>query len=296
MSAPPPIKQEGALMPVTSTQQALPSTPPLLFKTEALSSPPLLPEGSTPPSAAVSLPVKPEADLPSKRERDAACSERRTSKRTRSRKPQPAGEEGKEGKEAKEERKVKKAKEEEGVKREAEGMGDAARRLGEALNAASPKLEAPSKRKGAGEDPFPAFPHPSEAETRLVHAALSQLHPQKAKGKIAPSSCGGRGRVLDSLVSTILSQNTTDTNSHRAYAALTERYASWEEVRTAPKEEVEESIRCGGLAATKTGGLLRPHPLSEVHAHLKMSPCARLGISDDSSLPSNALISSALKT
>ncbi|KAL3895174.1 MAG: hypothetical protein SGPRY_013585, partial [Prymnesium sp.] len=200
---------------------------------------------------------------PSKPERDAASSERRTSKRTRSRKPQPAGEDGKEGKEAKEEKKVKKAKEEEGVKREAEGMGDAARRLGEALNAASPKLEAPSKRKGAGEDPFPAFPHPSEAETRLVHAALSQLHPQKAKGKIAPSSCGGRGRVLDSLVSTILSQNTTDTNSHRAYAALTERYASWEEVRTAPNEQVEETIRCGGLAATKTGGLLRPHPLSE---------------------------------
>jgi len=52
-------------------------------------------------------------------------------------------------------------------------------------------------------------------------------------------------------VRTILSQNTNDGNRDRAYERLRERFATWEEVRDAPTEEVEEAIRPGGLAPTK---------------------------------------------
>lgn len=57
---------------------------------------------------------------------------------------------------------------------------------------------------------------------------------------------------LDELIQTILSQNTADVNSDRAYAALVERYGrDWEAVRGAPVVEVADTIRGGGLAEIK---------------------------------------------
>jgi endonuclease-3 len=56
---------------------------------------------------------------------------------------------------------------------------------------------------------------------------------------------------LDELVSTILSQNTNDTNRDRAYNALRARFPTWEAVRDAPQSEVIEAIRPAGLANQK---------------------------------------------
>ncbi len=56
---------------------------------------------------------------------------------------------------------------------------------------------------------------------------------------------------LDELVATILSQNTNDANSGRAFLALKKRFRSWEAVRDAPAEEVIEVIRPSGLANQK---------------------------------------------
>jgi endonuclease III len=56
---------------------------------------------------------------------------------------------------------------------------------------------------------------------------------------------------IDELVLTVLSQNTNDRNRDVAYGRLRDRFSSWEEVRDAPVEEVEEAIRPGGLAPTK---------------------------------------------
>ncbi len=53
------------------------------------------------------------------------------------------------------------------------------------------------------------------------------------------------------LVSTIISQNTNDTNRDVAFDRLRERFATWERVRDAPEEEVVEAIRPGGLGPTK---------------------------------------------
>ena len=51
---------------------------------------------------------------------------------------------------------------------------------------------------------------------------------------------------------TLLSQNTTDITSMRAFVSLKEKFPTWEEVLAAPDAVVEEAIRVGGLAAIKT--------------------------------------------
>ncbi|MDD4488475.1 MAG: endonuclease III, partial [Methanothrix soehngenii] len=56
---------------------------------------------------------------------------------------------------------------------------------------------------------------------------------------------------LDLLVMTILSQNTSDTNSLRAFANLKRDYGNYESLLLAPTEEVADCIREGGLANIK---------------------------------------------
>ena len=58
---------------------------------------------------------------------------------------------------------------------------------------------------------------------------------------------------VDELVLTVLSQNTNDRNRDVAYGAAARAVpGSWAAVRDAPHEEVEEAIRPGGLAPTKS--------------------------------------------
>jgi endonuclease-3 len=56
---------------------------------------------------------------------------------------------------------------------------------------------------------------------------------------------------VDELVSTILSQNTNDTNRDRAFERLRQRFPDWSQVRDAPVEQVIEAIRPAGLANQK---------------------------------------------
>jgi len=53
------------------------------------------------------------------------------------------------------------------------------------------------------------------------------------------------------LVSTILSQNTNDTNRDVAYDSLRERFPTWEQVRDAREDEVINAVRIAGLANQK---------------------------------------------
>ncbi len=59
------------------------------------------------------------------------------------------------------------------------------------------------------------------------------------------------GDPVGELVKTVLSQHTNDRNRDVSFARLRERYPSWEEVRDAPVDELEEAIRPGGLAKQK---------------------------------------------
>jgi endonuclease III len=56
---------------------------------------------------------------------------------------------------------------------------------------------------------------------------------------------------LDSLIRTILSQNTNDRNRDLAFARLKERFPSWEAVPDAPLDEVIEAIRSSNHSPTK---------------------------------------------
>jgi endonuclease-3 len=56
---------------------------------------------------------------------------------------------------------------------------------------------------------------------------------------------------LDVLIRTILSQNTSDVNSNRAFDELKERFEDWDSVRHASRLQIEAAIRSGGLAKTK---------------------------------------------
>jgi len=78
-----------------------------------------------------------------------------------------------------------------------------------------------------------------------------------------PTWAGPRLDPVSELVLTILSQNTADTNSFRAFSALRARYASWDEVLAAPTDELVEVIRPGGLAPTKAPRIQAV--LAEVH-------------------------------
>jgi len=58
--------------------------------------------------------------------------------------------------------------------------------------------------------------------------------------------------ILDELIATILSQNTTDVNRDRAYRALRSRYSTWEDALRGNIEDLEEAISPAGLGPTKS--------------------------------------------
>jgi endonuclease-3 len=68
------------------------------------------------------------------------------------------------------------------------------------------------------------------------------------------------GHPIAELILTVLSQSTNDRNRDVAFLRMRERYPTWEAVRDAPREELEEAIRPGGISRVKSGriqGILR---------------------------------------
>jgi endonuclease-3 len=69
-----------------------------------------------------------------------------------------------------------------------------------------------------------------------------------------------RADPLDMLIGTLLSQNTNDRNSHRAYVELRKRFPTWKKVADAPVNAIASAIRVGGMKNQKSKrikGLLR---------------------------------------
>lgn len=83
---------------------------------------------------------------------------------------------------------------------------------------------------------------------RAIHRRLRRRY-----GALEPPR---RTDPLEELVFTVLSQNTSDANSSRAYAALRERFPTWEELAAARPEDVADAIRVGGLARIKAARIL----------------------------------------
>src|SRR3989475_5828069 len=59
------------------------------------------------------------------------------------------------------------------------------------------------------------------------------------------------GDPMSELVLTILSQNTSDANSGRAFMRLRSRFRTWEELLAADLEAIVPEIQAGGLARIK---------------------------------------------
>ncbi|KAF5476866.1 hypothetical protein F2P56_003558 [Juglans regia] len=119
-------------------------------------------------------------------------------------------------------------------------------------------------------DPYPTHPRPTPEECRAVRDDLLAFHgfPQEfakyrrqqpnssldqANGFLKSELLDGDAKetVLDGLVKTVLSQNTTEVNSERAFESLKSAFPTWEDVLAAESKCIENSIRSGGLAPTK---------------------------------------------
>ena len=60
---------------------------------------------------------------------------------------------------------------------------------------------------------------------------------------------------IDTLIATILSQNTNDKNSYQAYQNLKKKYKSWEKVAEIPRAEIEKVIKVAGLGKQKSASI-----------------------------------------
>ncbi|GAA6059948.1 hypothetical protein JCM10212_003088 [Sporobolomyces blumeae] len=122
-------------------------------------------------------------------------------------------------------------------------------------------LYSASLRSGT---PFPHWPHPTPLEAQRVCDALASVHgyPQRPKTLVdrpgQGAGCGENPDVLDALVRTILSQNTTSKNSTRAKLSMDERYgrANYRQVLDEGDDALEDAIRCGGLAKQKAKSIM----------------------------------------
>ncbi|KAK7265723.1 hypothetical protein RJT34_33346 [Clitoria ternatea] len=110
-------------------------------------------------------------------------------------------------------------------------------------------------------DPFPSHIRPTPQECEAIRDTLLAIHgipPELAKyRKLQPTNDTDTDThpppetVLDGLVRTVLSQNTTEANSQRAFASLKSAFPTWQYVLDAESKDLENAIRCGGLAPTK---------------------------------------------
>jgi endonuclease-3 len=90
----------------------------------------------------------------------------------------------------------------------------------------------------------PASGTPRARRVRAIRERLAELY--------GVPCAEPHGQPIDELVLTVLSQSTNDRNRDVAYLRLRERFPSWEAVRDAPVEEVEEAIRPGGISKVKS--------------------------------------------
>jgi endonuclease III len=117
------------------------------------------------------------------------------------------------------------------------------------LTPAAKKLKIASDYASAS--PYPALLRPTEKEARDVCSLLSETHGETPK-KYA-QTCGESPNVIESLISTILSQNTSNKNSSAAKACLDKAFGrnNFEAIVKAPTPQVVDALRCGGLANKK---------------------------------------------
>jgi endonuclease III len=89
-------------------------------------------------------------------------------------------------------------------------------------------------------------PKPTPAAPPTPEVVLTRL--RERYGTPTPRHTDG---PLAELIQTILSQNTSDVNTERAFASLWSRFGTWDAVVHAPVQAIADAIRSGGLAQVK---------------------------------------------
>ena len=89
---------------------------------------------------------------------------------------------------------------------------------------------------------------PDPATVRRAHRRLA--------GRFGPLDPPRRRDPIEELVLTVLSQNTSDVNRDRAFAALRERFPTWDALVAADVGDVADAIRPGGLSRIKAPRIL----------------------------------------
>ncbi len=84
---------------------------------------------------------------------------------------------------------------------------------------------------------------------------------------------------ISELVLTILSQNTSDSNSGPAFQALKSTFSKWEDLLGAPTEGIAEVIKGGGLAQIKSGRIKQAlQEIQNRRGHLDLNFLANLPV------------------
>ncbi|KAI1371751.1 DNA glycosylase [Hypoxylon crocopeplum] len=115
----------------------------------------------------------------------------------------------------------------------------------------------------ANKSPFPDFLRPTPEECNRAYEVLALLHgerqrPEKVAAPVDRAGCGDSPSVLDALVRTVLSQNTSNKNSTRAKLDMDEVYGSgdsqerWEQIAAGGPAKLEKAIARGGLGGVKS--------------------------------------------
>ncbi|KAI0880175.1 DNA glycosylase [Annulohypoxylon maeteangense] len=115
----------------------------------------------------------------------------------------------------------------------------------------------------ANKSPFPDFSRPTSEECKHAYDVLAALHgerqrPEKVSAPTDRAGCGDAPSVLDALVRTILSQNTSNKNSTRAKLDMDEVYGAgeseekWDMIATGGPAKLEKAIARGGLGGVKS--------------------------------------------
>ncbi|KAI0846516.1 DNA glycosylase [Daldinia vernicosa] len=116
----------------------------------------------------------------------------------------------------------------------------------------------------ANKSPYPDFPRPTPEECQLAYDVLAKVHGERERPEKVVSApadragCGDAPSVLDALVRTILSQNTSNKNSTRAKLDMDEVYGSgdseerWAAIAAGGPAKLEKAIARGGLGGVKS--------------------------------------------
>ena len=137
----------------------------------------------------------------------------------------------------------------------------------------TPAKKTPSKKENygltPGKSPYPEYLRPTPEECHEVVRLLEKVHGHVEAPKAIPpptlnvAGCGEVPSVLDALIRTRLSANTTNKNSSTAFQGLVARFGTlkegigkgsvdWDAVRRAPQKDVFKAIERGGLADRKS--------------------------------------------